>query len=141
MSERVAIVGARDASPETLAKVRALVASLPDGTIVISGGARGVDKVAIEAAHERGLATLEHVPVYGIGDITTRSTPARGAIIDEEWPYVNEVVVAYKEGKRYTDGGHGTTTGFDVCAECFKLKIVPWFKAQGVEPHETEWDY
>lgn len=79
MTERVAIVGTRDASPETLAKVRALVASLPDGTIVISGGARGVDKVAIEAAHERGLATLEHVPVYGIGDITTRSTPARGA--------------------------------------------------------------
>lgn len=62
MVERVAIVGARDASPETLTKVRALVASLPEGTIVISGGAKGVDSEAEDAARKRGLGTCVYFP-------------------------------------------------------------------------------
>lgn len=59
MAERIAIVGARDASPETLAKVRELVESLPDGTIVVSGGAPGVDFEAAMAASGR-LSVVEY---------------------------------------------------------------------------------
>ena len=59
VAERIAIVGARDASPETLAQVRELVESLPDGTIVVSGGAAGVDSEAAKHARNRGLVTLE----------------------------------------------------------------------------------
>lgn len=53
---RVAIVGSRDY--EKLDQVRAYVAKLPPGTVVVSGGARGVDSVAENAAKEHGLATL-----------------------------------------------------------------------------------
>lgn len=37
MTDRVAIVGARDASPETLTKVREYVAALPKGTTFVVG--------------------------------------------------------------------------------------------------------
>lgn len=51
--ERVAIVGSREyGTPEN---VRSYVASLPAGTLIVSGGARGVDTIAAEAALSRGL--------------------------------------------------------------------------------------
>lgn len=49
--EKVAVVGSRG-FPD-LERVRAFVRSLPPGTTVISGGARGVDRVAEECARER----------------------------------------------------------------------------------------
>ncbi len=55
-SERVAIVGSRDYLH--LGRVAQFVAALPAGTIVISGGARGVDKTAEQAARSYGLETL-----------------------------------------------------------------------------------
>ena len=64
MTERVAIVGARNASPETLAKVRALVASLPKDATVISGGAIGVDREAVAEAHRIGRGVEEFIPDY-----------------------------------------------------------------------------
>lgn len=55
----VAIVGARDADPETLAFVRDLArASSRDDLIVISGGARGVDQEAMLGATEAGGASV-----------------------------------------------------------------------------------
>lgn len=53
MIERVAIVGSR--AFLDLSLVRAFVAGLPDGTVVISGGAKGVDAAAEAAARARGL--------------------------------------------------------------------------------------
>lgn len=50
---RVAIVGSRDF--HDLDAVRAYVAALPAGATVISGGARGVDSTAEQAARARGL--------------------------------------------------------------------------------------
>lgn len=41
------------------------VATLPEGSVVISGGAEGVDKVAAHQARERGLEVVEHLPNYG----------------------------------------------------------------------------
>ena len=54
--QKVAIVGSRN-YPKLLA-VSSLVRSLPDSCVVVSGGARGVDRVAEAAAKERGLKTL-----------------------------------------------------------------------------------
>lgn len=51
----VAIVGSRD-YPDR-AQVESYVATLPLDTVVISGGARGVDTWAVDAACIRGLAT------------------------------------------------------------------------------------
>ena len=50
---RIAIVGSRNYP--RLDQVRDYVASLPPNTVVISGGARGVDKTAEEEAKRRGL--------------------------------------------------------------------------------------
>ena len=50
---RIAIIGSRDFPRPDL--VEAFVAALPDGTVVISGGAQGVDNVAMTAARLHGL--------------------------------------------------------------------------------------
>jgi predicted Rossmann fold nucleotide-binding protein DprA/Smf involved in DNA uptake len=52
---KVAIVGSR-AYPN-LSKVRAYIQSLPLDTIIVSGGARGVDKCAEKVAESIGLQT------------------------------------------------------------------------------------
>lgn len=51
---RLAIVGSRGFA--NLAAVRQFVGRLRPSTVVVSGGARGVDQVAVEAAKARGLA-------------------------------------------------------------------------------------
>ena len=52
----VAIVGSRN-YPH-LQRVRDYVASLPEDTIIVSGGAPGVDRVAVEEATKQGLKTV-----------------------------------------------------------------------------------
>jgi DNA processing protein len=54
----VALIGTRRPSGEGLAAVRAIVAALPAGTVVISGLALGVDGHAHRLALERGLPTV-----------------------------------------------------------------------------------
>lgn len=51
----VGIVGSREY--KDLARVREFVFTLPEDTLVVSGGARGVDSVAVDAANERRLFT------------------------------------------------------------------------------------
>ena len=55
---RVAIVGSRGYSD--LNAVIEYVNSLPDGTVVVSGGAKGVDLTAENAARARGLQVAIH---------------------------------------------------------------------------------
>jgi hypothetical protein len=57
-AKKIGIVGSRN-YPH-LARVRGYVATLPQGTMVISGGARGVDKAAGDAAVTQGLAVVTH---------------------------------------------------------------------------------
>lgn len=63
MTERIAIVGSR-AHPN-LELVRAYVRSLPAETVVISGGAKGVDTAARKAAAEVRLRVDEWLPHGG----------------------------------------------------------------------------
>ena len=61
---RVAIIGSRDYP--NLEVVRSYVASLlSEGDVVVSGGARGVDKAAEEAAKARGLKVVSIRPQWG----------------------------------------------------------------------------
>jgi hypothetical protein len=54
---RVAVVGSREGvNPQEVVEY---INSLPEGTIVVSGGARGVDSWAAEAARARGLEVVE----------------------------------------------------------------------------------
>lgn len=62
MTEKVAIVGSRDFP--FMEMVIAYVRTLPEGTTVISGGARGVDRIAWEQARKRGLQIRVIRPDY-----------------------------------------------------------------------------
>jgi len=52
-----------------------------------------------------------------------------------------EIKVSHKSGWSYPDCGAGDLTEFDVCSQCFKEKLIPWFKSQSAEPQVSEWDY
>lgn len=54
---RVAIVGSRDFDRPDL--VASFVRSLPSGVVVVSGGARGVDRFAVDEARRCGLEVDE----------------------------------------------------------------------------------
>lgn len=56
---KIAIVGSRDYP--NLNRVREFVKALPVGTVVVSGGARGVDYVAATTARIRGLEVIEYL--------------------------------------------------------------------------------
>jgi len=58
---RVAIVGSR-AYPDLYEVVRYVNEELGEGDVVVSGGARGVDKTAESAAKARGLEVMIFVP-------------------------------------------------------------------------------
>lgn len=62
---KVGIVGSRDFARLDL--VTAYVNTLPPDTIVVSGGARGVDSVAEQAAHARGLVCVIYKPDWKDG--------------------------------------------------------------------------
>ncbi len=52
------------------------VAALPSGSVVVSGGASGPDSWAVEAAKERGLETVEHLPKKVRGATRWQATEA-----------------------------------------------------------------
>jgi hypothetical protein len=74
---RVAVVGSRDfPNPDVVA---AYVRLLPRDTVIVSGGARGVDQWAEEAAQRYGLQTkIFHADWEGLGH---RAGPIRNAEI------------------------------------------------------------
>jgi hypothetical protein len=62
---RIAIVGSR--GYRSLELVRSFVDHLPKGTIVVSGGARGVDETAEAAALDRGFEVESWRPINSLG--------------------------------------------------------------------------
>lgn len=61
------IAGSRDFDPEKLIYVAFLVQDLPLDSIVVTGGARGVDLTAEVAARIRGLKTKIFIPNWNNG--------------------------------------------------------------------------
>lgn len=62
MFEFVAIVGSREYARYDL--VAAYVEALPPNAIVVTGGARGVDSIAMSVARKRGLGVLVFEAVW-----------------------------------------------------------------------------
>lgn len=58
--KRLAVVGARDFA--NLGLVRMYIEKLPPETVIVSGGARGVDRVAVSVARKLGMQYVEHLP-------------------------------------------------------------------------------
>lgn len=87
----VAIIGSRDF--DRLDLVVEYVQALPKGTVVVSGGARGVDRIATVTAHNAGLVTKVFYPDWeGLGK---GAGFARNAQIIE----AADRVVAFWDGK------------------------------------------
>jgi len=61
---RLAVVGSRNYEP--LEDVRIFIRSLTPETVIISGGARGVDRTAAEEAKKRGLAVEVFLPNWAM---------------------------------------------------------------------------
>lgn len=79
MNRRYAVVGSRPPKEDRVTIEQDLVLylaicetvvefinSLPEGSIIVSGGARGVDSVAVSTAKTRGLEYKEHLPDYAM---------------------------------------------------------------------------
>lgn len=54
---------------------------------------------------------------------------------------IEDVVIEYKTGVSYPEGGYDTTYKFDVCPSCFKEKLIPWFENQGGVVTKIEAEY
>lgn len=94
----VAIVGSRDFKDLDL--VRRFVEGLDDGSIVVSGGARGVDAVAVRSALACGFT----VQVFKAD--WERHGRAAGVIRNEQIVRVSDRVAAFWDGK--SKGTHDT---------------------------------
>jgi predicted Rossmann fold nucleotide-binding protein DprA/Smf involved in DNA uptake len=91
-ARRIAVVGSRH-YPD-LERVRAYVASLPAGTVLITGGASGVDSVVAEAAAARGLAIQRLAPRLEESFDASRATERNQALVGAA-----EALVAFWDGK------------------------------------------
>lgn len=83
---KVAIIGSRRRTDR--AAVEAAVLELPIGTIVVSGGAKGPDTWAAEAARARGFPVVVHRPdlldrLRGRWDAAQRYYDRNQAIVDD----------------------------------------------------------
>jgi hypothetical protein len=57
-----------------------------------------------------------------------------GIAIREHGYDVDSVTMEWEVGARYPEGADVECTGFDVCGDCFKNKVVPWMREQGATP-------
>lgn len=47
---------------------------------------------------------------------------------------VDTVLILRESGSNYPEGSSTETESFDVCPDCWKTKVVPWFKSWGATP-------
>lgn len=82
---RVAVIGSRRRHDR--GAVEHLIATLPAGSVVVSGGCRGPDSWAAEAARRRGLPVTVHRPdLTGVrcrGEAAGRYYQRNQAIVDD----------------------------------------------------------
>jgi hypothetical protein len=83
------------------------------------------------------VTTIEQVPA------TTRKSytitcDLCGKDTEQKYGEVAETCVSCATGERYGSEGQYDKITFDVCVDCFKSKLVPWFAAQGVTPRESD---
>lgn len=113
---KVAIIGSRLFS--NLGRVAAFVQSLPLDTVVVSGGASGVDCAAFVEANRRGLKIEEHKPDW------RRHGRAAGFIRNHAIVNAADEVVAFWDGR-----SKGTRHSINLAREAGKKVTV--FTEQG----------
>jgi predicted Rossmann fold nucleotide-binding protein DprA/Smf involved in DNA uptake len=117
---KIAIVGSRD-YPD-LDKVRKMIQDLNriylDDLVIVSGGARGADKVAELEAIRLGVKT-EIYPVKSWYDADGKYNPAAGMIRNREIVNVCDKVIAFWDGK-----SHGTQGTINIANRQGKEVIV-----------------
>ena len=83
--------------------------------------------------------------VKTVCDLCGRESPGTGWTSElfeiDETELKVRTCVRRKKGSNYLDGGWGTEIEVDICPDCFKGKLVPWLKSQGVEIEEREWEW
>lgn len=110
---RIAIVGSREYGD--MKAVRAFVRSIPKGSTVVSGGARGVDTVAAEEAVLRGLTVSTHSALWG------KHGKSAGFLRNKQIVEEADEVVAFWDGK-----SRGTKHTIDLARKAGKpVKINP----------------
>jgi hypothetical protein len=61
---------------------------------------------------------------------------------DPDWsPGLFEIAeprVSLRLGKSYPEGELTKTIYLDICPECFKTKLIPWFRGQGGSTRQTD---
>lgn len=108
---KVAIVGSRDYKP--LSEVTDFVNHLPDDTIVVSGGARGVDSTAEKAAKKRGLRTIIFPAEWD------KYGKSAGFLRNRSIVTAADMVVVFWNGR-----SRGTMHAIKLAEEMYKPKIV-----------------
>lgn len=108
---RIAVVGSREYTD--LNRVRKAIMSFPEDTLVISGGARGVDSMAVMAAKERGLQK----PLVHPAEWDRYGRRRAGYLRNIDIVIDAEFVVAFWDGK-----SPGTRSTIDI-AEKLKRKV------------------
>ena len=98
---RIAIVGSRNW--RDIPSIDKFVEGLPKGTVVVSGGARGVDRIAEIAASRHGLETSIHLPDWDLHG------KAAGFIRNRQIVDDADEVVAFWDG-----GSRGTKSTIDL---------------------------
>jgi DNA recombination-mediator protein A len=127
---KLAIVGSRAWPASERHMIITFVDRLPDDTVIVSGGARGVDQWAVEAARERGLQTLVLLPDwkrYGKSAGFIRNTQIVNACV---------ALVAFQ-----VDDSSGTQHAIDLARKAEKLLAVyrmgdctpEWQRLNGIE--------
>lgn len=54
---------------------------------------------------------------------------------------IAETIITLREGRSFPEGGSIESIIFDICTDCFKTKLMPWFVTQGAQARveKTEW--
>lgn len=85
--------------------------------------------------------TEKHVPAHTTQKFDRTECDICHQKIDDERRGLDDVTIEHRFSDNYwPEGGDGIDTTFDVCAECWKVHIVPFMKSLGAEPQIKEWD-
>jgi hypothetical protein len=85
-------------------------------------------------------ATVErHCDLCGLNAAQPRNdeyAPWRNSHFDQD-----RVLVQHEYGTRYPEATDIITDAFDVCPDCWRNKVVPWFAQHGATPHQSKLSY
>jgi hypothetical protein len=54
---------------------------------------------------------------------------------------VDETTIENGVGEHCDGSGHRDVAELDICGECFRTKLIPWFEAQGGKPRTKRIEY